>query len=142
MTIDIYGHALAFDANGMLSSVAGGAETYTYDAQGNRVEVHGSTVTDYIYFGGAPIAMLNGGAYTDLIYAGGTLIAEVGGTQSAVPTYRVTDNLDTLAGDAPSSGSIAGAVNYAAGWPGLSHHGSSMGCPVLSPGVGEGRAGM
>ena len=55
------------------------------------MEVHGSAVTDTIFFGGAPIAVLSGGAYLDLIYASGTLIAEVGGTQAAVPTYRVTD---------------------------------------------------
>ena len=43
----------------------------------------------------------SGGAYTDLIYASGSLIAEVGGTQNAVPTYRITDNLGSL-----------GSVNY------------------------------
>jgi len=78
------------------------SDALEYDAEGNRVEVHGSTVTDYIYFGGAPIAMLSSsGAYTDLIYGGGSLIAEVGGTQNAVPAYRITDNLGSL-----------GSVNY------------------------------
>ena len=111
-TTDIYSHVLTFDPNGMLSTVAGTAETYVYDAQGNRVEVHGSTITDTVYFGGTPVALLTSGAYTDLIYAGGTLIAEVGGTQSAVPTYRVTDNLDTLGGSLSNTGTLSGAVNY------------------------------
>jgi RHS repeat-associated protein len=110
---DIFGDALSYDANGMLTSVANGAETYVYDAQSNRVEVHGSTVTDFIYFNGRPIAMLNGGSYTDLIYAGKSLIAEVAGTQNSAPTYRALDDLGTLQGDAQSSGSLAGAVNYA-----------------------------
>jgi RHS repeat-associated protein len=110
---DIYGHTLAFDPNGMLSSVAGGQETYSYDAQGNRVEVHGSTVTDTIYFGGAPVAVLTGGAYVDLISQGGTLFAEVGGTQNAVVGYRVTDNLGTLGGSLTSGGAFVNPVNYA-----------------------------
>ena len=97
----------------MLTSVANGAETYVYDAQSNRVEVHGSTVTDFVYFNGRPIAMLNGGSYTDLIYAGNSLIAEVSGTQSAAPIYQVLDNVGSLQGAAPSSGLITGAVNYA-----------------------------
>ncbi len=93
---DVFSHTLAFDPNGMLSSVAGGQETYTYDAEGNRVEVKGTSTTDFIYFGGRSIALLNGGSYTDLIYAGGGLIAEVAGTQTAAPTYRTTDNLWSL----------------------------------------------
>ncbi|MGA2653865.1 MAG: RHS repeat-associated core domain-containing protein [Terracidiphilus sp.] len=110
---DIYGHALAFDPNGMLSSVAGGQETYVYDALGNRVEVYGSMVTDTVYFGSMPVAMLAGGAYTDLIYSGDTLIAEVGGTQTALPAYRVTDNLGTLGGSVSSTGLFSNPMNYA-----------------------------
>jgi RHS repeat-associated protein len=110
---DIWSHALAFDANGMLSSVAGGQETYVYDPQGNRVEVHGATVTDYIYFGGVPIAIRSSaGTYTDLIYAGGSLIAEVAGTQGADPMYRVTDSLNSLGGN-PSISGLTGGMDYA-----------------------------
>jgi len=118
---DIYSHALAFDPNGLLSSVAGGAETYVYDPQGQRVEVHGSTVTDFIYFGGVPITMLSGGSYTDLIYAGGALIAEVGGTQSAVPVYRMTDNLGSLTGVnyAPYGQIFSGSTSDPFGFTGL-----------------------
>ena len=77
------------------------------------MEVYGSTVTDTIYFGGAPIATLTGGAYTDFIYAGGLLIAEIGGTQTAVPTYRVTDNLGSLGGSLATASAITGPMNYA-----------------------------
>ena len=111
-TTDIYGQGLTFDANGMLSSVAGNAETYIYDPSGNRAEVHGATVTDYVYFGGIPIASLSGGLYTDLVYGGNTLLAEVGGWQAAFPTYRATDHLGSLVGDLGSSSS-GGPVNYA-----------------------------
>ena len=34
-TVDVFSHALGYDANGMLASAAGTAETYVYDAQGN-----------------------------------------------------------------------------------------------------------
>jgi RHS repeat-associated protein len=112
-TTDIFSHPLAYDALGELLSTSGTAETYTYDTDGNRVEVKGSTTTDFIYFDGLPISMLSGGNYTDLIYAGGTLIAEVGGTASSSPTYRATDNLASLAGFTPNPGPITGAVNYA-----------------------------
>jgi RHS repeat-associated protein len=110
---DIFGHTLTYDADGRLSSVQSGAETYVYDPQGNRVEVHGSTVSDNIYFGDVPIAILTNGTYSDLIYANGTLIAEVAGTQSANPTYRATDFLGSLTGDAPSSGALSAATDYA-----------------------------
>lgn len=110
---DVYNHPLAFDANGMLSSVSNGGETYSYDPEGNRVEVHGSTVTDYIYFGGVPIATVTGGVYTDLIYAGGSLIAEVGGTQTAVPTYRISDHLGSLGGSLVTASAISSPMNYA-----------------------------
>jgi RHS repeat-associated protein len=106
---DSFGHTLAFDPSGMLSSVAGGQETYVYDAEGNRVEVNGATVTDTIYFGGVPVAMLTGGAYTDMIYAGSSLIAEANGTGT---TYRLTDSIGSLAGN-PSGSGLNGAVNYA-----------------------------
>jgi RHS repeat-associated protein len=112
---DIYGHTLAFDPNGMLSSVAGGQETYSYDALGNRVEVlHGSTATDTIYFGGVPVALLSSGAYLDLVSQGGTLFAEVNGTsQNNLPTYRATDNLGTLGGSLTSGGALVNPMNYA-----------------------------
>lgn len=103
---------LSFDANGMLASMPG-IESYVYDAQANRVEVHGPTITDYVYFGGRPVAILSGGVYTDLIYAGSTLLAEVAGTQSAAPTYRVTDHLQGLGGSLQSASSLSNAVDYA-----------------------------
>ena len=109
---DIYGHSLSFNANGLLTSVNGGAETYVYDASGSRVQVAGSATTDYIYFNGMPIATFSSGTWTDLIYAGGGLLAEVAGNQSALPTYRLTDNLGTLGGSLSSSGSMGNTVNY------------------------------
>lgn len=51
---DIFSHALAFDPNGMLSSVAGGQETYVYDAQGNAWKCMARTVTDTVDFGSTP----------------------------------------------------------------------------------------
>lgn len=116
---DVSGHALTFDANGMLSSWANSAETYVYDAQGNRIAVNdGVNGTDYVYFGGVPIATLsNNGTSatyaTDLIYADSTLIAEVGASQTATPVYRAVDYLTTLGGDIPGSGVLASSVNYA-----------------------------
>lgn len=109
---DIYGHSLAYDANGMLTSVASGAETYVYDAQEQRVQVSGAATTEYVYFGGMPLATLGSSGWTDFIYGGNSLIAEVAGSQTAQPIYRVTDSIGSLQGDAPDTGPIANAVNY------------------------------
>jgi len=109
---DMWGHALVYDPNGMLSSVAGGQETYTYEAQGNRAEVNGATKTDYVYFNGVPIAMLNGGFYTDLIYAGNTPVAAYvdANTSSGYPMYQITDQEGTLVGEGPNG--MINWVNY------------------------------
>lgn len=113
VTADVYGHSLAYYADGLLSSVAGSGETYVYDADGERVEVHGSSISDFIFFGGSPLAILNGGAYSDLIYAGGALLAEVPGSQSATPMYRAVNHLGSLVGDPGSSGTMSGQIDYA-----------------------------
>jgi len=112
---DTMGHQLSFDANGMLSSWANGAETYVYSALGNRAEVNdGSTKTDYVYFNGVPIASVTNGSYTnDLIYADGEIIAEVGSSQSASPVYRAVDFIESFGGDVPNSGALINSVDYA-----------------------------
>ena len=99
--------------HGRASAVASGGETYAYDAEGDRVEVNGPSVTDYIYFGGKPVATVDkSGNYTDLIYAGGALIAEAAGTETAAPTYRVTDMLGSFVGYGAGSGALSGATDY------------------------------
>ena len=121
-TSDIWGHPLAYDANGMLSSVSGGQETYTYDGQGNRVAItDGASSTKLIYFGGTPVAILQGTTYTDLIYAGGSLLAEVTGTQNAVPLYRMTDQLGSPSATdyAPYGQQFAGTSGDPFGFTGL-----------------------
>lgn len=70
----------AYDAESRITSVDTNGATYTYDADGNRVrkDVSGSDPTEYIYFGGQPIAEYdpNTGDWSDYIYANGKRIAK------------------------------------------------------------------
>ena len=99
-----------WDAESRLSTVGGA--TYIYDAEGNRVEKQGATVTDTVYFGGQPIAKYSGGQWTDLIYGPLGLLAEVPGTQTGTPVYRVTDNLGTTVGSLLANGSFVDPVDH------------------------------
>ena len=101
---------MTWDAEGRMSTASGA--TYIYDADGNRVEKQGSTVTDTVYFGGKPIARYSGGQWTDLIYGPTGLLAEVPGTQTGSPVYRVTDHLGTNVGSLLANGTFVNPVDY------------------------------
>ncbi|MBV9145235.1 MAG: hypothetical protein JO065_04920, partial [Acidobacteria bacterium] len=72
-------HAYAYDAESRMKSVDSSV-TYTYDAEGNRVrkDVSGSDPTEYIYFGGVPIAEHDPttGDWSDYIYANGKRVVK------------------------------------------------------------------
>ena len=101
---------MTWDAESRMSTASGA--TYIYDAEGNRVEKQGSTVTDTVYFGGKPIARYSGGQWTDLIYGPTGLLAEVPGTQTGAPVYRVTDHLGTNVGSLLANGTFVNPVDY------------------------------
>lgn len=111
MTLDGLGTSYQYRSDG-LPSGAGGA-TYTYDALGQRVRKDGSISTEYFYYGGMLAATRDpaSGAWTDLIYGGGRFLASVPGTQTATPSYRIGDHLDSLANTVNSSGSITGTTS-------------------------------
>jgi RHS repeat-associated protein len=103
-----------YDALNQLTGNAAGA-TYTYDAEGNRIrKVSGSSVTEYVWVGGQLLATYdpNANAWQDLIYAGGQFVAEIGGTQNAVPNYRLSDQLGSLVMLTNNSGSAIGTYSY------------------------------
>ena len=52
--------------------------------------------------------------WTDLIYGVGGLFAEVAGTQTALPVFRMTDHLGSMAGTVSSSGVVLSMQDYAA----------------------------
>ena len=71
--------------------------TYTYDAAGERIrkDTGGNTnVTEYIYFGGEPIAERDfSGNWTDYIFAGSKRIAQATGSTSAGTKFFHADAL-------------------------------------------------
>lgn len=113
LTADGNGNSYTYNADGMITASSGAS--YTYDAADERVEkTSGSYPTETIYFNGAPVALLDPstGTYTDLIYANGQMIAEVPGTQTAVPTYRASDHLGSLALQTDNSGNVTGSSAF------------------------------
>ena len=73
------GSSFTFDSEGQLTQVnSGGTATYTYDAEGQRIRKDiPSNWTEYVYFGGQPIAEKNAnGTWSDYIFANGQRIAE------------------------------------------------------------------
>lgn len=114
LTSDGLGNSYSYDGEGKLTASSG--VNYVYDASGQRVEkVAGSNATEYIYFNGQPVAILNPstGAWTDLIIAGGVPLAEVAGNQTASPMYRLTDHLGSLVVETDNSGNPIGSNLYA-----------------------------
>jgi RHS repeat-associated protein len=116
-TNDGLGNTFTYDGFGRFLG-ANGYKIYTYDVNGNRVQNSATTPTQYIYFGNQLIATQYGGSpstatWTDYIYGGGGLLAEVAGTQTALPTYRVTDHLTSLGGSIDNSGNFSGELGFA-----------------------------
>jgi YD repeat-containing protein len=73
-------HNYIYDADNRIKQVDSSGAAYTYDADGNRIrkDVAGSPSTEYIYFGGTPIAEhdVNGGTWSDYIFANGKRICQ------------------------------------------------------------------
>ena len=71
-------HQYTYDAESRIQQVDGGAATYTYDADGQRVhKTAASGSTDYVYFGGSIIAEKNvsNGNWTDYVFVAGKRLA-------------------------------------------------------------------
>ena len=101
---------MVWDAESRISAVTGAS--YLYDAQGNRVESSGSSVTDTVYFNGRPMARLVNGQWTDLIYGPTGLLAEVAGQENAEPQYRLLDHLGTQVGTTDSAQLLKNPLDY------------------------------
>src|SRR5437588_929593 len=72
-------HQYTYDAESRIQQVDGGAATYTYDADGQRVrKTTASGSTDYLYFGGNIIAEKNvsNSNWTDYVFANGKRLAK------------------------------------------------------------------
>ena len=116
LTADGNGNTYSYNADEMITASSGAS--YVYDALDQRVaKAGGSNAGETIYFNGVPIALHNPSnpptdAYTDLLYANGTMIAEVAGTQTAVPTYRISDHLSSLAAQINNSGGVTGTDTF------------------------------
>jgi RHS repeat-associated protein len=69
--------SFAYNADGLLTTVNNGADTYTYDALGQRVRKDTPAGwTEYVRFGGKVLAEKNSdGSWSDYIYANGQRIA-------------------------------------------------------------------
>lgn len=109
---DGLGNSYSYDGEGKLTASSG--VNYVYDASGQRVEKVSASTTEYIYFNGQPIALLDPstGAWTDLIFAGGTPLAEVAGNQTATPIYRLADHLGSVVVETDGSGNVIGSNLY------------------------------
>ncbi len=101
---------MVWDAESRISAVTGAS--YLYDAQGNRVESSGSSVTDTVYFKGRPMARLVNGQWADLIYGPMGLLAEVAGQENAEPQYRLLDHLGTQVGTTDSAQLLKNPLDY------------------------------
>jgi RHS repeat-associated protein len=82
-------HTYAYDAEGRMKTVDTTAATYTYSADGQRSRVDiGSNWTEYVYFGGQPLAeKTKAGDWVDYIYAGGQRIAKAEGLDNGLHIY-------------------------------------------------------
>ena len=100
---------LVFDNESRLSQigVTGGSTSafFTYGADGSRVRKKnyngvpppGATSTEYIYFGGEPIAEKDqSGSWTDYIYAEGKKIARISTANSTNPSNQPTPTVPAL----------------------------------------------
>jgi RHS repeat-associated protein len=114
---DGLGNTFTFDVPGhMVSSGGNASASYVYDAADRRIEKSdGGDTKEYMYFGGKLMAIyqVSTSSWTDLIYANGAVLAEVAGTASATPSYRVSDNLQSVAGLLNASGALTGTAQYA-----------------------------
>lgn len=104
----------AYNIDGTIGTIDG--SSYVYDAQQQRVQANiNGTTMDTVYFQGRPLAMWNpsNGAWTDIVWAGSNMIAEVAGSESATPSYRLLDHLDSLVANTDNSGNVTGTIDYA-----------------------------
>ena len=70
-----------YDAENRITTLNGTAATYTYDAEGQRVNKQTvSNTTGYVYSNGQPIAENASGVWTDYIFAGSRRLASSIGT--------------------------------------------------------------
>lgn len=92
--------------------VSSNGTTYSYDPLDQRVVKSGGPTTEYFYFGGTLLATrdASSGAWNDFLYGPTGLLGEVAGTESANPTYRVGDQLDTLVQTTDDNGNVLGGV--------------------------------
>ena len=99
-----------------LNSPASPFVSYIYGADGARIRKSNAdgTYTEYVDFGGQPLAELNQtGAWTDYIYANGKKIARVAPTYSQVHIHGVRDNTINMACGTVFTESGMGGAGYA-----------------------------
>jgi RHS repeat-associated protein len=82
VTNDGLGHTFTYDAENRIVSVNGGAATYVYDAEGNRVRKTGAWTLDYLHdLAGHVLVELHNGTWTrGEVFAGGHLANYSAGT--------------------------------------------------------------
>lgn len=97
-----------YDAESKLIDFNIGAETYTYDALGNRIQKsNGANWTEYVYFNGQPLAEKNSnGSWSDYIFANGQRISRADTFDARIYTSGTTP------GGALASWQIGGGGGY------------------------------
>ena len=105
-----------YDAENRVATVNGSGTSYSYDAEGQRVEKNvGAAKTDYNYFNGQPIAEYNSanGSWSDYIYVGSRRLVRGDNYED---TIRIRGTRCSNCGtqwylfDFPSAGGLAGRV--------------------------------